>query len=913
MKIKKYLQNKTTIIAVFLLILHSLVFMSSTIFNIDTSKINKLLTYNHNSAQYPETLSYTPLIPEKIFTTEIKAPLNFFGAINLYFKPRENIYKTSLLEEGLEEPEDTKIQTQLDNRTLLLIKILDKTSNKYIVDTNYEIYYDKSTTFTYPFGFPSQKYSRNKSYQIFVQSIENKDSPIIFDIATQKNDLYASSLFHIPAHLINENKFEVFYFILFRLLATIQKHSLLILAFGINTIFILRNKKKKYKIAFLLNLIFFTAIHFIYQYISIIRNTLFAPTPYLLFSTLCFGFIYLINRPKNKEKKLNRPDSTHFPFIHMFIILIASIIYLFFILQYWLFIPQGEIRWLNLRGDEPILVQGYDDFNPELIKSTYSRCEAYWLGYLNNNLKATYNNTNPNATLCFLHLPTYLLKNRIGFNNYIYASRITMIIHNLIFAFLIYFFSYKLLSRNQALIVFIITLLNPLYIGYSKVFNHDSIQGLYSISFTLSILVAFKTKNRKFFIYAGILFALALLTQYKSQYIVPLLFVLPLIYSFISKESKTVSYFLNNLPIFYISSVLTALIIMPAIIFFPQFIIERFLFYQNRGFLFPATSLAIIAVVLSENKQFYRKLLLIIKKCEKFIVRIFILSLLSLIFFSLRQKEAIFNFYFYQLYTISFTPALWGAIVTIFYMLPLIILVLLALWILKYAISPKIDFSLLFTGLFFTLLVLLAATSRTNSNQHGSGFLILGSKYIFILLPYLSIGIAANSLFSSLPKKTILLLTTIIIISLVEANQSAKPFFHNYSNPLLPKGQLIQRNSWGVDSGIVSEYLNKNFSNIKVYHPKGTLQYPLIKKDIEAINWGYFFWEHEPDLLVITWDKPHRFAKILDYYRNNLKPIWSIKKNEAIYVGIYKFDPTLEYEKLFRQTINLNSGLQYYY
>jgi hypothetical protein len=64
------------------------------------------------------------------------------------------------------------------------------------------------------------------------------------------------------------------------------------------------------------------------------------------------------------------------------------------------------------------------------------------------------------------------------------------------------------------------------------------------------------------------------------------------------------------------------------------------------------------------------------------------------------------------------------------------------------------------------------------------------------------------------------------------------------------------------------------------------------------LPWYSKFWLNNPDYIIIEWEKDHVYTSILDYYRAYENPIWKIEKNGAIFTGIYKFDPSLNYTQI---------------
>ncbi|MFC1662948.1 glycosyltransferase family 39 protein [Patescibacteria group bacterium] len=665
---------------------------------------------------------------------------------------------------------------------------------------------------------------------------------------------------------------------------------------------------------FLINLMNFIPTNILSDAILII-DSIYKYHLYIITLILAIVHFHILHRVENDRIKpsISQQPSGKKPWPIIIGLGVVTIIYLFFSFQSWRFISIGETKWLNLRNDEIVLVEGYDDISPEVVKETSARCESYWTAYLAGNIKATFNNPNPNASLCFYHLPGYLTRNVTSLDQYILIARVTIIVHNLLILYLIFYLLNRLLSAKQALIITGLMGLQPLFIGYSRVYNHDAIQGLYAVSFILSLLLALKSKSRKHLALAGAMFSLALFTQFKTQYIVPLLFIMPIIGWYLWNDKKIISFLARNLSSFYKAAIIITIIIIPAVLVFPKLIIDRFFFYYGSPMVLLATFFAIILFLTAYYRFHYiTTIFKYIKKLEKYFVRIFIIALLGLFITILWQQDNIFSNYLYQYFLPNFRPALWTASSILFYSLPPIVLLFLIFWLIKYYIKPKIDFSSLFVILFFLSFILIALNSMATSNKLGDGFVVVGSKYVFTILPLLIIGLGASITLNKMSYKRLSIIFIFIISSLVFSNLSIAPFYHDYSNFLLPDNQINARSSWATDTGILADYINSNFANVEVYHPKGTLGY-LVREDIKVISWSDLFWEENPDYIIVTWDKTHRYAKIFDYYRYNLQPIWSIEHNGVVYVGIYNFDPSIDYDQLFEETIEFNKSLQNYF
>jgi len=649
-------------------------------------------------------------------------------------------------------------------------------------------------------------------------------------------------------------------------------------------------------IALILNVLRFLPINF--EHFSSVYD-LFKLKIYIVI--LCIGALFvhfqikekshLISYSKGQKNKLTSKD--------LLALLFVGLLFLFFGFYTWRFVYQGETKWISTvdRQASSDFIEGFDDFSPEVVVKTAVRCESYWNAYYKGNFKATFNNANPNATLCFMHLPAYLAKSHVSYDAYILIVRATILFHNLLFLILVFYFLKIIFSKEKALLAMALLGLSPLFIGYSRFFNHDSIQGLYIINFVLSLWTGLKTKQGKYFFFSGLFFALALLNSFKGQFIVPLLFLLPIVYFYLNNDKTALYTLIYHLRNFFKSAFLAILIILPAALFYPKFIIERFFFYPN-VLLASATILVMIAFILTFRfPSFANDFFSGIKKYERYFVRLFLLVLVATIGFMFLKQDYVFNVSFYQYLIGQHSDAFWASWTVFFYSLPPVLLVIFAIWLFAYFKQPKIDFSFVLTFLFFSLFVLLTFMTFSKFTKHGEGYFFVDAKYLFVILPLFIIGLATSCYFDKWLSRNYILVFMLVSFSLAISNYLSLPFLHYYNNFLLPSGRLITNVTSGVDSAMLSSYINENFSNVVIYHPKGILE-SLVKNDIEIIPWYEEFWRLHPDYVIATADKSHRFTKIFEFYQKNETSILKLEKNGVIYSGLYKFDPNLDYESL---------------
>ena len=555
------------------------------------------------------------------------------------------------------------------------------------------------------------------------------------------------------------------------------------------------------------------------------------------------------------------------------------------------FLTVDEPRWFDAGLGQKNYPINYDQtFESSFIDSTYARSEAYWDSYLSGNLQSTLNNGNPSATINFLHLPAYMIKGNTSFGHYLTINRLTIIIHNLILLIVLYTLLKRLFSKNQALLGFFMISLFPSFIGYSRIVNHDSVQGIYIAIFLLSLMAALFYKEKKYYILTGIFLALSVLTQYKSIFLIPLMFLMVPAIDITNRKHKIYQTFINNIHIIIISLIATSVIILPATLFYPQILSTYFLFYPKPLIILADTiSIALFVIYSGTN----HKIQLSYNVIRIAAILIFVTLVLLFLYLNFQSVDLLTK----GVYTYpakSQLSAMLGTFLVFFYFQPVIYLALLASSMIFIMYRPKLNISFSLTLLFFVLLVLATISSYDYADRGGGGFMSLDSRYIYVFFPILIIGIISNDLFKILPKKVFVAVLIALLVSSTYANFQYKPFYIHYGNEFLPRGYLSTKTTWALDTSETANYINEHFANITVYSPRGRLE-PFLNEDIKLLSWHSEFWLENPDYMVIEWEKDHKYAEIFDYYRENKTPIWKIEKNGAIYTGIYKFDPNIDY------------------
>lgn len=563
------------------------------------------------------------------------------------------------------------------------------------------------------------------------------------------------------------------------------------------------------------------------------------------------------------------------------------------------FLTVDEPRWINV-GDanKPFPTSIEEAIDSEFVDNSYGRSEAYWDSYLSGDFKMTLNNSNPSATLSFLHLPAYIFNNSTDFGNYLLINRITILIHNIFFALFITYLVSKLSSRNNGILFFTSLLLLPQFIGFSQIINHSSIQGLYITGFLLSFWIALKTGERRFFVYSGCLYALSLLTQYTAVFLQIYLYIFPILLSLAMGGIEPIKVFAKNVTIFLVSIIFTSALMLPAIIFYPKFFFERLISFNSEISFFVIIFLfftLLLLLIKGDSGKFSSKIYSVFQNFSKYCTRFCTLALLLI--FSLviiYHQEVVVLLTSNQSY-FSLTPAVLGSFAMLLFSIPFIFLVALFLSLKLNWQTPTFNISTCLLFSFFFLIPIAVIASKSFSSGLG-GYLLLDSRYLFVLTPILLAGIFTTNY--RLPNLKFNGFFILIFSCLFIINYQISPFFITNNNILFPNGNILTKSVWARNSGIVSNQLNKiSIDHIKVYSPRGRME-KFLNKNIEMIPWYANFWEEEPAYIVVDWEKNHRFSKIFDYYRENEEPVWFLKNNGTIITGIYKFNPNIDYANL---------------
>jgi len=564
------------------------------------------------------------------------------------------------------------------------------------------------------------------------------------------------------------------------------------------------------------------------------------------------------------------------------------------------FMTIDEPRWINVRGFAPLTPTFYKEcFNATFIDNSYARSVGYWDSYLSGDIKATLNTANPSTTTNFLHLLGYFFQNA-KIEHYLFLSRLPFVLHNLLFVWIIYFLVKKLYSRDAALLSSTLIALNPLFIGYSRIVNHDSLIGVYIASFILSYWVALDTSNRKYFVLSGIFYALTHLTAYKGAFLIPLLFIMPVFYYCINCEKISSKFFgkcVSGFMYFIVGSITTSVILLPAVVAYPEFVYNRFLMYPR---VIHATLISILlfTLFLLFNERCNR-IISFLKRFESSLVRLSLVLLCILIIYYFYIAYPGITAAAYDYLDLSFDEAIQITVFNFVVSTPLIVLVLIFTFGVFYFIGCKIDFPYLFFVGCFLLIVLAVAVSGTIGTN--PRFRSVDCRYLLPFLPTLlisiSTGVFKTDSGADMLKKIRIIdvrrcVILLLIISMSYSNFIVSPYYIRYTNAVAPDGYLC-RGTWGLGGYEAAEYLNDAYNNrndLVVYDSRNGFK-SFFRRG-STISWYKQFWEENPDYIVVYYERTHRYKTELDKY-HTVTPEFKITLNGARLVGVYKYHPEL--------------------
>ncbi len=473
--------------------------------------------------------------------------------------------------------------------------------------------------------------------------------------------------------------------------------------------------------------------------------------------------------------------------------------------------------------------------------------------------------------------------NTFSWNIYFFLSRLWVIIFNLISLFFIFWIIKKIFNKNIAYYTSFIILIFPLFQAYSRVVNHDSINGLLIVIPILWIIhLLYKWFNYKIAIISWIFYSLASFTSFKSYWLISLILLTPIIYFIIDNKItlNNISLYKNKLKYFFfyftISFIISSFVISPLLLIYPEYIfitsVDKFLLiniilifwlyyidkiikykvYWKYFFMICLKLLSLLlflyCIYILINKEYiYLNFVMNIESYKELLIIDFInLSMLNFIIF---MPLTLFLIFFISLLYIIFKE---NSIID-FLLILSIYLFLMAIFYIWYVrswtdiwIYPHLFANWKYLMVFYPLIIILL-------------LLLFKNKYIIWLILFVSTLNFVYDKFESWEIKS-----TII-----------------YQNQLFNKN-ILHYSEWFSYTKNAIDYINKNediFSNSNIAYYWWISS--AIKEDLKnnTINITSRYWYDDADYLIIPYHFTLKYnTEHLQRYLNNTPPIWEVKK-----------------------------------
>jgi len=484
------------------------------------SEFKKPFTYKEHGLVNPESMEHVPIEAGNSFTHTFTPKLNHLGSFYLYFKPIDytDCKKIESYKEPLEPDfdeddfeinqntsqqfidEETNLNIYPDdwvilnnekpipliceqnNRFSLLISVTNETDGEEILNSSFEIYHDKPTAISYPFGFPNQEDSKGKTYTIKITpEADGTKDPSFMGIAVENGKPLISANSHIPLNKITQNLSDSIYILIFKIVNIGYRVALPFLLLGINFGIIFKKKKISNNLLFWL----FVVNLVVSNYISFFAMNSTARGLTFLAYTAAIGSLIKTTKPweKNKlfrdlnleqkpSKKIESPNSKKYFIIFTIIFLVG------------LFLRLYRLDFLDPSTDEySHLIAAKDLIEGASLDEIYQRSK--------------YNVT----------LPISLAFRIFGPN--VFVARSVGAIANMLAVFPLYFIGKKI-NKKFSLIVVILYSLNPLMIAMSREIREYAFLPLYYYLIILIMLnfieKLIQNKNSKAMLTGVILF-----------------------------------------------------------------------------------------------------------------------------------------------------------------------------------------------------------------------------------------------------------------------------------------------------------------------------------------------------------------------------------------------------------------------
>jgi len=502
------------------------------------------------------------------------------------------------------------------------------------------------------------------------------------------------------------------------------------------------------------------------------------------------------------------------------------------------------------------------------------------------------------------------------FSYYLFWWRFPIALFNFFLLFLIYHFLKKLLNKDCAAIILTLIALNPVLIGISQIVNPDAT--LWSTAFLafLTFLLYVKNSAKKYIVYSGIFFGLALLTKFPAIIYYPLFFIiLHLEYLFNTIDKKLFIKKFFGLSGIYVISVFVYLIFLPAcwinikllVILLLRGSVSSLVLCPEKYIFWPLTVFAFLELLLFKGRL------------TEFARTKFNLDTVAILIEGGLVVLAFFGFILFNFFLLPHEVELWheGGKYDIFRVLPASLVTMFL------TMTVPLSLGLLLSSIvvFFkkcreeigkaTLSVLIYSFLLIFSFIIGASILGFRAepRYQIILFPVYAL--ISGIIFAKVFDKKAIVVSAVLVLSLFAVVRSI-PFYLCYANILNIKNYVIFH-GWGMGGFEMAQYLNSlpNAEKIKIWtDQEGVKPFflgktyfrrpdPFTIKNLDYLVLSYWGYDRVKEYLkyggkrglkYIELDK-ESVAKILKYYETN-NPEYSayINGNPRNFVKLVKFD-----------------------
>ncbi len=583
------------------------------------------------------------------------------------------------------------------------------------------------------------------------------------------------------------------------------------------------------------------------------------------------------------------------PLLNVFLVTIVILTSLYFSTKnLGEFITRDEPRWINYFQTESISPSTIDESNnATFINTMYARTVGYWNSYITGRTAGTLViNAGSGVMTSVLELPSYFFQ-QSEIETYLFLSRFTFVLFNLILIICSGYFLNKLTIKKAYLLFLVLVGLSPMFIGFSRIVNHDSITGTLICTAFLGIMVGLKQDKRRFFLFSGMLYGCAVLTSGKAAFALPLLWLTPSIYSLAFKEAPD-HIFKKNLFWLFLTALGVMLLFFPAVILYPELIVTKLLFPGG-----PIGAITILLFASTWNTTFseYKKQIVRFAHIyEKYIVRMALFCLIGFAVYVSTNLQSLITLGGLSDISLPLNIAIGGTGISFFYSLPLILVVLFSGWTIYYFIKPKMDVSVISMLLFMSLLGLsilgtYKLSTLTAADVEGTGFLVVNKRYQMNVLFFFLLSISTWELWAKVRLRYFYSGLGCIALSLIVTCVSILPNYLFFTNALFFGDRIPYSYPWGIGVYEAAQYINSivlqgPHKTVKVFDPYGSGYRFFDLNQVELVNFPI-----QAEYIILNRYAPGSYNQ--EYaskamIRENAIPIWSYKIGRFDAVSIYK-------------------------